>query len=125
MNYGRYAAAATMYRAITGNKIKVTEFENFDVKRHKKQQFGMFSGEKTEVRFRVNKKLVDVIFDVFGIDTKFSVLDDTMYEFTAEVQLSPQFYGWCCSFGDKLKVIAPSIVVDSLKKYIDELSNNY
>lgn len=31
MNYGRYAAAATMYRAVTGNKIKVTEFENFDV----------------------------------------------------------------------------------------------
>lgn len=31
MNYGRYAAAATMYMTITGNKINVTEFENFDL----------------------------------------------------------------------------------------------
>lgn len=31
MNYGRYAAAVTMYMVITGNKVNVTEFEDFDV----------------------------------------------------------------------------------------------
>ena len=65
------------------------------------------------------------MFDVFGADTHFIKIDDTMYEFTAEVQLSPQFYGWCCSFGDKLKVVAPTTVVDELKAYIENISKNY
>lgn len=30
LDYGRYAAAATWFVAITGKRIKVTEFENFD-----------------------------------------------------------------------------------------------
>ena len=85
----------------------------------------MYGGEGKEVKFRVNKSLLDVIFDVFGVDTHFINIDDTMYEFTAEVQLSPQFYGWCCSFGDKLKVVAPSMVVYTLKRYIEDLTKNY
>lgn len=107
------------------DKEGIKEFNKFDIKKHKKQLFGMFGGEGQEVRFRIDKSLLDVVFDVFGVDTKFTVLNDSMYEFKAEVQLSPQFFGWCCSFGDKLKVIAPTVVVDSLKKYIDSLSNNY
>ena len=77
------------------------------------------------MKIRIDKTLIDAIFDVFGIDTHFIKIDDTMYEFTAIVQLSPQFYGWCCSFGDKLKVVAPSSVVDELKAYIENLSKNY
>lgn len=107
------------------DKEELKEFARFDIKKHKKQLFGMFGGDGQEVRFRIDKSLLDVAFDVFGVDTQFIVLDDTMYEFKAEVQLSPQFYGWCCSFGDKLKVIAPSMVVNMLKDYIEKLSKNY
>lgn len=107
------------------NKEDLKEFARFDIKKHKKQLFGMFGGDGQKVRFRIDKSLLDVAFDVFGVDTQFIVLDDTMYEFKAEVQLSPQFYGWCCSFGDKLKVIAPSMVVNALKDYIEKLSKNY
>lgn len=107
------------------DKEDLKEFEKFDIKKHKKQLFGMYGGEGKEVKFRVNKSLLDVIFDVFGVDTHFIKIDDTMYEFMAEVQLSPQFYGWCCSFGDKLKVVAPSMVVNTLKRYIEDLTKNY
>ena len=107
------------------DKEELKEFEKFDIKKHKKQLFGMYGGEGQEVRFRVDKSLIDVVFDVFGVDTKFTVLNDGMYEFKAEVQLSPQFYGWCCSFGDKLKVISPIMVVNLLQDYINNLSNNY
>lgn len=77
------------------------------------------------MKIRIDKSLIDVIFDVFGVDTKFIQIDDTMYEFKAKVQLSLQFYGWCCSFGDKLKVVEPKVVVNTLKEYIQKLSNNY
>lgn len=107
------------------DKEHLEKFEQFDIKKHKKQLFGMYSGEGQEVKIRIDKTLIDTIFDVFGIDTHFIKIDDTMYEFTAIVQLSPQFYGWCCSFGDKLKLVAPSSVVDELKVYIENLSKNY
>lgn len=112
-------------RPCSYDKEELREFEKFDIKKHTKQLFGMYGGEGQEVRFRVDKSLIDVVFDVFGVDTKFTVLNDSMYEFKAEVQLSPQFYGWCCSFGEKLKVIAPTEVVNTLKEYIKALSNNY
>jgi hypothetical protein len=112
-------------RPCSYDKEELREFEKFDIKKHKKQLFGMYGGEGQEVRFRVDKSLIDVVFDVFGVDTKFTVLNDGTYEFKAEVQLSPQFYGWCCSFGGKLKVIAPTVVVNTLKEYIENLSNNY
>ena len=85
----------------------------------------MYSGEEQEVKIRIDKSLLDAIFDVFGVDTRFIKIDENIYEFTAEVQLSPQFYGWCCSFGDKLQVVAPFAVVGALKEYIEKLSKNY
>lgn len=107
------------------DKEELKEFEKFDIKNHKKQLFGMYGGEGCEVKIRIDKCLLDTVFDIFGVDTHFIKIGDTMYEFTATVQLSPQFYGWCCSFGDKLKVVAPNMVVNTLKNYIQELSNNY
>ena len=107
------------------DKEEVKGFDKFDIKKHKKQLFGMYSGEEQEVKIRIDKNLLDTVYDVFGVDTHFIKIDDTMYEFTAKIQLSPQFYGWCCSFGDKLKVVAPSMVVNGLKEYVEKLSKNY
>ena len=107
------------------DKEDLKEFQKFDIKNHKKQLFGMFGGEGQEVRFRIDRCLLDTVFDVFGVDTHFVSIDDTTYEFTATVQLSPQFYGWCCSFGDKLKVVAPSMVVNTLEDYIKSLMESY
>ncbi len=107
------------------DKEYLKKFEKFNLKEHKKQLFGMYSGDGQEVKIRIDKTLIDTIFDVFGVDTKFIKIDENIYEFTAEVQLSPQFYGWCCSFGDKLKVVSPMAVVDTLKGYIENLSKIY
>ena len=107
------------------DKEDLKTFENFDIKSYKKQLFGMYGGEGQEVRIRVDKSLLDAVFDVFGVDTYFIKIDENIYEFKAVVQLSPQFYGWCCSFGDKLQVVAPSMVVNNLKEYVAALQTNY
>ena len=85
----------------------------------------MFSGQESEVTFKVNKKLIDVIYDVFGVDTKLISLDDEYFQFTASVQLSPQFYGWCCSFGNALKIVSPACVVNTVKDYVENLKEIY
>ncbi len=99
--------------------------EPIDLKHHKKTIFGMFQGETQEVEFQADKCLLDVIFDVFGDNITLEPLNDNTVTFKAEVQVSPTFLGWCCSFGDKLKVLSPENVVDNIKTYLDKTKKIY
>jgi len=107
------------------DKEMVERFQNFDIRNHKKQLFGMFSGQEQEVTLRVHKELIDTVYDLFGMETKLITIDENTVEFRATVQKSNLFFGWCCSFGDKLKVVAPSTVVNMLEDYIKIVLKNY
>ena len=97
----------------------------FDLQNYKKQIFGMYSGDIKEVTIRAHNELMDAIYDLFGPKTRLSKYDDNEFVFTTQVQISSQFFGWCCSFGDKLKITAPNSVVGALEDYIDKLSEEY
>jgi predicted DNA-binding transcriptional regulator YafY len=97
----------------------------FDLQNYKKQIFGMYSGDIKEVTIRAHNELMDTIYDLFGPKTRLSKYDDNEFVFSTQVQLSPQFFGWCCSFGDKLKITAPNSVVNELEDYIEGLVNAY
>ena len=103
----------------------VLPIEEYVVGKQKKQMFGMFTGDTERVRFRMHKTLIDVVFDTFGDTVKIKPEEDEMVSFSAEVQVSPIFFGWCCSFGDKLKVVAPDAVVNELKDYTQKLAESY
>lgn len=95
------------------------------IQKHKKQLFGMFTGEECEVSFEADNSLIDTVLDKFGFDTRLSVRNNQTFSFSATVQLSPVFLGWCCSFGDKLKVTGPETVLKHLKEHLDKLKNYY
>ena len=101
------------------------EITKFDIRNYKRQLFGMFSGKEIDVTFRAHEKLIDAIYDVFGVDTKLISLGDEYFQFSAKVQLSLQFYGWCYSFGDMLKICSPAFVVNEAKEYIEKLKELY
>lgn len=101
------------------------EVSKFDIRNYKRQLFGMFSGKEIDVTFRAHEKLIDAIYDVFGVDTKLISLDNEYFQFSAKVQLSSQFYGWCYSFGDMLKICSPAFVVNEAKEYIEKLKELY
>ncbi len=98
---------------------------DFDLPTRKRQLFSMFGGKTETVEIRANKSLIDVIYDKFGDMIKLQNMNNDMVGFSVDVQVSPPFLAWCCSFGDKLKVVAPTDVVGQLKAYIDLLKNNY
>ena len=104
---------------------KRPEIKKFDVKKHKKQVFNMFAGESVNVTIRVDKSLIDAMFDKFGAAIKMNMISQSEAEFTQDVQISPAFIGWCCSFGNRLKVVSPSFVVDKIKEEIESLNNLY
>ena len=96
-----------------------------DVATYKKQLFGMFSGETTEVQIEIDKSLRNAIFDLFGEHIHIYEYTDTTVRFKVNVQVSDLFFGWCSSFGDKLKLVAPDNTVAELKAYANGIANNY
>lgn len=101
------------------------EIDDFNLSKRKRQLFSMFGGETTTVEVEADKSLIDVIHDKFGELASLRDKGNNLVCFSADVQVSPTFLAWCCSFGDKLKVIAPEMVVNEIKKYIEELRKNY
>lgn len=104
---------------------KRADLKKFDIKKHKKQVFNMFAGEHTGVTIRIDKALIDAIYDKFGTSIKMQAVNENEAEFTTEVQISPAFIGWCISFGNKLQVISPDTVIEKIKEQIEGLKNLY
>lgn len=97
----------------------------FDFGSYKKQLFGMFSGETTNVTIEMSSHLMDVVFDLFGEKTKILPFGDDKIRFSADVQISDLFFGWCSSFGENVKLIAPQNVLDDYKLYLDKVKQQY
>ncbi len=111
---------------ITGEPItKRADLKAFNIKKHKKQIFNMFAGEDTSVTIRIDKCLIDAIYDKFGTSVKMRMVSDSEAEFTTDIQISSAFIGWCVSFGDKLKVVSPANVVEQIKASIEALKQMY
>lgn len=117
------------YRVDRMERVKVLDeditpnerVEKFDIQRHKKQVFSMFTGDMRTVSFEADAdaETIGIIFDKFG-DIKLSERNDRV-TFEAEVQISPTFIAWCCSFGNRLRVVSPPTVVHQVKEYALEL----
>ena len=96
-----------------------------ELKHHKETLFSMYQGEEREVEFLADVSILDPIFDTFGDKVKLAKDEENNIRFKAKVQLSPTFYGWCLSFGEKLKVTAPQDVVEKIKDYIQSIARGY
>ncbi|MDE7071717.1 MAG: transcriptional regulator [Clostridia bacterium] len=82
------------------------ELKNFDPRRKKKQLFSMYLGQMQNVTFEIAPDIVEVIFDKFGKNTKLSPYGEK-YRFTAEIQISDSFFGWCMGLGANIEILSP------------------
>jgi predicted DNA-binding transcriptional regulator YafY len=102
------------------------EVARFDISAYKKQLFGMYGGEETEVEFVLDntREIIDVVFDKFGSNVKMYPVGDKL-GFKSKVRVSPTFIAWCVSFGNKIKLVAPQKTVEEVADYIESLSKMY
>ena len=94
---------------------------HFDVANYKKPLFGMFSGETTLVTIEMDSSLIDVVFDLFGDETRIEPSSDNNIKFSVKVQVSDLFFGWCLSFGNKVRILSPCETQEELNRYIEAL----
>ena len=103
----------------------ITPNNTVDIAKYKRQQFEMFGGDTKKVTFIIDPKILDVIFDKFGSNVKIHSLDDGTLSCTAEIQQSPIFINWCCSFGSRLKVVSPPSTIEKIKEHLKEVQDLY
>lgn len=126
----KHGGTLANYRIDRMDKVKVldehiSENKTVDIAKYKRQQFEMYGGDLKRVVFEADKRIIDVIFDKFGSNIKMRELDSGKIHCTVEVQQSPIFINWCCSFGNQLKVISPPSTIQQIKSHLTETLELY
>jgi predicted DNA-binding transcriptional regulator YafY len=98
--------------------MPVKEYENFNIHAYKRQEFAMFAGESKEVELTADKTCVDTVLDRFGEQTILHKVSDDTFSFKVKVQVSQAFYAWCLISCGRIRIAAPTEVVNGMDEYI-------
>ncbi len=99
--------------------------DKFDLAVYTKQVFGMYGGDTVNVKLRFDDSLIGVVIDRFSDKVFIQPHNDGSFTMSAEVMLSPQFYGWLFSFGDKVKIVSPKAAVNGFGEWLDSVKAQY
>ncbi len=97
----------------------------FDVPKHIKRVFGMYSGEIIRATLSFDASLINLILDHFGKDAILSAKEDGRVEVTADVSVSPVFLGWVFQFGNRAEIKAPDNLRTAMMELIEENTKQY
>ena len=99
--------------------------EGFDLGEYTRSTFDMYNGESTRVTLRMDRKLLNIAIDRFGVDAHMRHLEDGAIEVSAEVEAGPTFYGWLFQFGAQAKLLAPASAVEDFKNWCKTTLEQY
>ena len=79
----------------------------------------MYGGELKGLEIIFHISLVNSAIDRFGKKVSMTKIDDEHFLVKASHGISPTFFSWLFTFGDKVKLIAPQDVKDELKAHTE------
>ena len=78
------------------------------------------------VTIRFVNHLLDSVIDRFGTnDVQYLKADGKHFIVSANVEISDQFFGWLCGFGNKAKIISPPDITEKFTAYIEKIRKLY
>lgn len=92
-----------------------------EVSKYVDSVFKMYGGPLYSVVLEFERELLGVVYDKFGEDTTIMKIGNDTLLTSVNVQLSPTFWGWIFQFGNKMKIISPTEVIEEYKKKIEEI----
>ena len=102
------------------------QYEELNIESYLQEQFSMYHGKHCRIQIRALNMLLDTFIDRFGThDVLYTKYDDKHFIAAVNVSVSPQFYGWLCGFGNKVKILSPSPIVEEFKKHLDKMRGMY
>ena len=134
--YSDYAKAMRTFRVDRMKNIKVLEnqpregeeeYLSIDMDSYTQRVFSMFGGKKRRVRIRFINPLLDTAIERFGTspDVFYRQDDEKHFVVTANVEVSDQFFAWVCGFRKRAAIINPPDVVESMKKFLEDIETRY
>ncbi len=133
LGFDSQAGIIKHYRVDKMAKIKAIEeqrdgfekFESFDLASYSKSTFSMFGGEMCDVKLEFENSLCGVVIDRFGKEVIMVPNGDSHFVINVKVSVSPMFFGWLFSFGNKVKILSPQSVKNKMKETIEAVKENY
>lgn len=102
-------------------------FADIDINTYSQRVFGMYGGTNETVTMRFVNSLLDTVVDQFktGANVVYKPDDKNHFRVVADVEVSPQFFGWICGFGSRAVIESPQNVVDDFQKHIEKIQSKY
>ena len=88
------------------------------------KRFSMFAGEPRTVSLRAPKTMAGVMIDRFGQDV-FMRLDGDHIIVRADVEVSPQIFGWMTGLAGDVVIEGPGDVRDTYKEFLKNVAEKY
>lgn len=91
----------------------------YNIEELSKQVFMMYEGTPQTITLRCKNELMKTIIDKFGNDAITEILDDTCFQATVAVSVSPTFYSWIFTYGGKIEIVSPALVAEEYSKMLE------
>ena len=88
------------------------------------QAFKMFGGHLEDIVLEFDRSLIGVVYDKFGESVKMMPSGENKIIATVKVMISPTFWGWLFQFGNHMKILSPSSVVNMYAEKANGIANN-
>ncbi|MDD4496260.1 MAG: WYL domain-containing transcriptional regulator, partial [Eubacteriales bacterium] len=82
--------------------------------------FKMYGGQPVDIVIEFSDKLIGVLYDKVGENTKMIRTGENTCVATVKVQISPTFWGWLFQFGKQMRILSPAHLIDEYKNMISE-----
>lgn len=123
----------THYRVDKMARISVTDtprhmdeaVKQLDLSKYGSSVFGMFAGQPVTVKMRFASALAGVVIDRFGKDAMLIPDGPEHFTVTAEIAISPVFFGWMASFADRAKIVYPQAVAQEFLDFCRRAIEQY
>lgn len=109
---------------VCAEKMDKPSGKKFNLAKHTKRVFGMYTGELVDATLRFDNSLVNIVLDRFGNDILIHKKGGAI-EINAEVSSSPVFLSWIIQFGNKAEIVAPDSLRASMAALLAETAAKY
>lgn len=83
--------------------------------------FKMYGGQPVDIVIEFDDKLIGVVYDKFGENTKMIRTHEHTCVATVKVQISPTFWGWLFQFGKQMRILSPTNLTEEYKNMVGEV----
>lgn len=129
-----YSQDIRTYRVDRMKSIRMTgiprdgedQFLKIDLKTYMQRTFSMFHGEKEHLVLRFRMSLLDTVIERFGrTNVTYTKSDEHHFNISVDVEISDQFFGWLCGFGQGVQIVAPQEIKNKYTNYLKSIISRY